>query len=283
MEYSKLISNTYYQFQNVDMIKTKIFFLIITLFVSNTFAKDYIIVQSTTSTANTGLLDLLSEEFSLDTGIDVRAVAVGTGTAIANARKGDGDVLIVHSKVDELKFVQDGFGVERYDLMYNDFVILGPNNDPAKIKDKKNILEVMIALSSPDYKFISRDDYSGTHKKELSLWEEYGLGIPKDSSYIKSGSGMASTINIANEMQAYVLTDRGTWIAFQNKNNLEILYENDKSLFNPYGIIVVSPKKHPHVEYEKSNKFVEWLLKGRGKNLINNYTIEGKKLFFTYN
>ena len=265
------------------MIKTKIFFLIITFFVSNTFAKDYIIVQSTTSTANTGLLDLLSEEFFLDTGIEVRAVAVGTGTAIANARKGDGDVLIVHSKVDELKFVQDGFGVERYDLMYNDFVILGPNNDPAKIKDKKNILEVMIALSSPDYKFISRDDYSGTHKKELSLWEEYGLGIPKDSSYIKSGSGMASTINIANEMQAYVLTDRGTWIAFQNKNNLEILYENDKSLFNPYGIIVVSPKKHPHVEYEKSNKFVEWLLKGRGKNLINNYTIEGQKLFFTYN
>ena len=265
------------------MIKTKIFSLIIILFVSNAFARDYIIVQSTTSTANTGLLDLLSEEFFLDTGIEVRAVAVGTGTAIANARKGDGDVLMVHSKVDELKFVQDGFGVERYDLMFNDFVILGPNNDPAKIKDKKNILEVMIVLSSPDYKFISRDDYSGTHKKELSLWQETGISIPTDSSYIKSGSGMASTINIANEMQAYVLTDRGTWIAFQNKNNLGILYENDKSLFNQYGIIVVSPNKHPHVEYEKSNKFVEWLLKGRGKSLINNYTIEGQKLFFTYN
>ena len=203
------------------MIKAKIFILIITLFVSNTFARDYIIVQSTTSTANTGLLDLLSEEFFQDTGIEVRAVAVGTGTAIVNARKGDGDVLMVHSKVDELKFVQDGFGVERYDLMFNDFVILGPNNDPAKIKDKKNILEVMIVLSSPDYKFISRDDYSGTHKKELSLWQESGISIPTDSSYIKSGSGMASTINIANEMQAYVLTDRGTWIAFQNKNNLE--------------------------------------------------------------
>ena len=168
-------------------------------------------------------------------------------------------------------------------LLRNKYLEFICKNVFVKIKDKKNILEVMIALSSPDYKFISRDDYSGTHKKELSLWEEYGLGIPKDSSYIKSGSGMASTINIANEMQAYVLTDRGTWIAFQNKNNLEILYENDKSLFNPYGIIVVSPKKHPHVEYEKSNKFVEWLLKGRGKNLINNYTIEGQKLFFTYN
>tara|TARA_B100000963_G_scaffold352015_1_gene364545 strand:+ start:215 stop:1012 length:798 start_codon:yes stop_codon:yes gene_type:complete len=265
------------------MIKIKIYFLIITLFVSNTFSRDYIIVQSTTSTANTGLLDLLSEEFFQDTGIEVRSVAVGTGTAIANARKGDGDVLIVHSKVDELKFVQDGFGVERYDLMYNDFVIVGPNNDPALIKNKKNILEVMIALSSPDYKFISRDDYSGTHKKELSLWQESGLSIPTDNSYIKSGSGMASTINIANEMQSYVLTDRGTWIAFQNKNNLEILFENDKLLFNPYGIIVVSPKKYPHIEYKKSNIFVEWLLEGRGNNIINNYNIEGQKLFFTYN
>ena len=198
------------------MIKTKIFFLIITLFVSNTFAKDYIIVQSTTSTANTGLLDLLSKEFSLDTGIEVRAVAVGTGTAIANARKGDGDVLIVHSKVDELKFVQDGFGVERYDLMYNDFVILGPNNDPAKIKDKKNILEVMIAsLKVQIINLYQEMIILERTKKELSLWEESGLGIPKDSSYVKSGSGMASTINIANEMQAYVLTDRGTWIAFQ--------------------------------------------------------------------
>ena len=265
------------------MIKLKIVFLIITLFLSNVFARDYIIVQSTTSTANTGLLDLLSKEFFQDTGIEVRAVAVGTGTALANAKKGDGDVLMVHSKIDEIKFVQDGFGVKRFDLMYNDFVIVGPDNDPAKIKDKKNISEVMKILSNPNYKFISRDDFSGTHKKELSLWYESGISIPIDNSYIKSGSGMASTINIANEMQSYTLTDRGTWIAFQNKNNLDILFEKDKSLFNPYGIIAISPKKFPHVEYEKSNRFIEWLLKGRGNYIISNFTIEDQKLFFTYN
>ncbi len=265
------------------MLKTKIFLLIFTLFLSNAFTRDYIIVQSTTSTANTGLLDLLSEEFFQDTGIEVRAVAVGTGTALANARKGDGDILIVHSKTDEIKFVQDGFGVKRFDLMYNDFVIVGPDHDPAKIKDKRNISEVMNILSNPNYKFISRDDFSGTHKKELSLWHESGISIPIDSSYIKTGSGMASTINIANEMQSYTLTDRGTWIAFQNKNKLDILFEKDKSLFNPYGIIAISPKKFPHVEYEKSKRFIEWLLKGRGNYIISNFTIEDQKLFFTYN
>jgi tungstate transport system substrate-binding protein len=265
------------------MLKIKILFLILILSISNSFSRDYIVVQSTTSTANTGLLDVLSEEFFQDTGIEIRAVAVGTGTAISNAKKGDGDVLMVHSKVDELKFVQDGFGVERFELMYNDFVIVGPNHDPAKIKDKKNISEVMKTLSNPNYKFISRDDFSGTHKKELSLWLESEISVPSDSSYIKSGSGMASTINIASEMQSYTLTDRGTWIAFQNKNNLDILFENDKSLFNPYGVIAVSPKKFPHVEYEKSKRFIEWLLEGRGNNIISNYTIEGQKLFFTYN
>ena len=175
------------------MLKIKILLLILIFSISNSFSRDYIVVQSTTSTANTGLLDVLSEEFFQDTGIEIRAVAVGTGTAISNAKKGDGDVLMVHSKVDELKFVQDGFGVERFDLMYNDFVIVGPNHDPAKIKDKKNISEVMKILSNPNYKFISRDDFSGTHKKELSLWNESEISIPSDSSYIKSGSGMAST------------------------------------------------------------------------------------------
>ena len=151
------------------------------LFISNSFSRDYIVVQSTTSTANTGLLDVLSEEFLKDTGIEIRAVAVGTGTAISNSKKGDGDILMVHSKIDELKFVQDGFGVERFDLMYNDFVIVGPNHDPAKIKDKQNISEVMKILSSPNYKFISRDDFSGTHKKELSLWQESEISIPTDN------------------------------------------------------------------------------------------------------
>jgi len=265
----------------MNIIK-KIFFVFV-LFASALEARDYIIVQSTTSTANTGLLDLLSEKFLEETGIEVRAVAVGTGTAIANAKKGDGDVLMVHAKQDELKFVEEGYGVERFDLMYNDFVIVGPKNDPANIKDENEITDVMKKLSSPSFKFISRDDNSGTHKKELSLWKIIGIQSPDHSSYIKTGSGMANTINVAAEMQGYILTDRGTWISFTNKNDLAILFEGDSALFNPYGIIAVNPKKFPHVEYEKSQEFIDWLLVGTGNDLIKNYKINGQQLFFTYN
>ena len=246
-------------------------------------ARDYIIVQSTTSTANTGLLDILSERFFIQTGIEVRAVAVGTGTAIANAKKGDGDILIVHSKLDELNFIEEGFGVERFDLMYNDFIIVGPKNDPANISNKKDIADVMKQLASSKYKFISRDDNSGTHKKELLLWKIAGLQVPKDNSYLKTGSSMANAINVAAEMQAYLLTDRGTWISFKNKNNLKILFEKNESLFNPYGVIAINPKKFPHVEYQKSKKFINWLLNGEGKQLIRNYEVDNQQLFFTYN
>jgi len=263
-------------------IVKKIFFVFV-LFTGALEARDYIIVQSTTSTANTGLLDLLSEKFLEETGIEVRAVAVGTGTAIANAKKGDGDVLMVHAKQDELKFVEEGYGVERFDLMYNDFIIVGPKNDPANIKDENEIADVMKKLSSPSFKFISRDDNSGTHKKELSLWKIIGIQSPDHSSYIKTGSGMANTINVAAEMQGYILTDRGTWISFTNKNDLAILFEGDSALFNPYGIIAVNPKKFPHVEYEKSQEFIDWLLVGTGNDLIKNYKINGQQLFFTYN
>jgi tungstate transport system substrate-binding protein len=265
----------------MNIIK-KIFFVFV-LFASALEARDYIIVQSTTSTANTGLLDLLSEKFLEETGIEIRAVAVGTGTAIANAKKGDGDVLMVHAKQDELKFVEEGYGVERFDLMYNDFVIVGPKNDPANIKDENEIAGVMKKLSSPSFKFISRDDNSGTNKKELSLWKIIGIQSPDHSSYIKTGSGMANTINVAAEMQGYVLTDRGTWISFTNKNDLAILFEGDSALFNPYGIIAVNPKKFPHVEFEKSQEFIDWLLVGTGNDLIKNYKIDGQQLFFTYN
>ena len=256
-------------------------FLII-LFSTSVHARDYIIVQSTTSTVNTGLLDILSQQYFLETGIEVRSIAVGTGTAIANAKKGDGDILIVHSKSDELKFIEDGFGVERFDLMYNDFIIVGPKNDPADISNANNLTEIMKKLSDPRYKFISRDDNSGTHKKEISLWKNSLLQIPQDNSYIKTGSNMANAINIAGEMQAYVLTDRGTWISFRNKKYLKVLYEKDKALFNPYGIIAVSPNKFSHVEYDKSKKFIDWLIDGRGKTLINEFTLNGEQLFFTY-
>ena len=257
--------------------------IIFIFFTSALEARDYIIVQSTTSTANTGLLDLLSEKFLEEKGIEVRAVAVGTGTAIANAKKGDGDVLMVHAKQDELKFVDEEYGIERFDLMYNDFVIVGPKNDPANISNEIEIASVMKKLSSPSFKFISRDDNSGTHKKELSLWKLIGIQSPENSSYIKTGSGMANTINVASEMQGYVLTDRGTWISFENKNDLAILFEGDSALFNPYGIIAVNPKKFPHVEYEKSQEFIDWLLIGKGNELIKNYKIDGQQLFFIYN
>lgn len=257
--------------------------IIFIFFASALEARDYIIVQSTTSTANTGLLDLLSEKFLEEKGIEVRAVAVGTGTAIANAKKGDGDVLMVHAKQDELKFVDEEYGIERFDLMYNDFVIVGPKNDPANISNEIEIASVMKKLSSPSFKFISRDDNSGTHKKELSLWKLIGIQSPENSSYIKTGSGMANTINVASEMQGYVLTDRGTWISFENKNDLAILFEGDSALFNPYGIIAVNPKKFPHVEFEKSQEFIDWLLEGTGNDLIKNYKIDGQQLFFTYN
>ena len=246
-------------------------------------SRDYIIVQSTTSTANTGLLDVLSKTFYEETGIEVRAVAVGTGTAIANAKKGDGDVLMVHAKVDEIKFVEEGYGVERFDLMYNDFVIVGPQDDPAGIAMLNNIQDVMKALSSDKYKFISRDDNSGTHKKELSLWKLANLFPEGHANYIKTGSGMANTINVASEMNAYVLTDRGTWISFANKKDLQIVYEGDQALFNPYGLIAVNPKVFPHVEFEKANQFIEWLIKGKGNKIIQNFKIDGQQLFFTYN
>lgn len=261
----------------------KLLALILTFSYNTALSRDFIIVQSTTSTANTGLLDILSQNFHSETGIEVRTVAVGSGTAIANAQRGDGDVLLVHSKVDELEFVQKGFGVERFDLMYNDFVVIGPKSDPANIRNKKNISDVMKVLSKSTFKFISRDDNSGTHKKELLLWKNAKIPVPTDSSYIKTGSGMANTINIASEMKAYALTDRGTWISFINKKNLEILFENDQALHNSYGVIAVNPEIFPHVEYKKSQIFIDWLLKGQGKELINNYIVEGQQLFFTYN
>tara|TARA_B100000674_G_C37798744_1_gene895384 strand:- start:198 stop:992 length:795 start_codon:yes stop_codon:yes gene_type:complete len=260
---------------------SKIFFIFL-FFLQNSFARDYLILQSTTSTANTGLLEKLSESFFQESGIEIRSVAVGTGMAIENAKKGNADLLIVHSKIDEIKFIEDGFGSQRFDIMYNDFVIVGPINDPAKIADKQSIKEVMKILHKKNNKFISRDDNSGTHKKEMSLWESSDLSIPDDSSYVKTGSGMANTLNIAAEMYSYVLTDRGTWLSFKNKKNLKILFDKDPSLHNPYGLVLMNNKKFSHVEYAKSLNFANWLLHGNGKKIINNYKINGQQIFFTY-
>ena len=261
----------------MKLIKFLILFLI---FSSSLLSREYIILQSTTSTANTGLLETLSDSFYKETGIEVRAISVGTGTAIQNAKRGDGDVLLVHSKSDEIEFVEEGYGVERFELMYNDFVIVGPSNDPAKIENARSLNEVMRILHSSESKFISRDDNSGTHKKELFLWKKANLVSPLSNSYIKTGTGMANTLNIAAEMQGYTLTDRGTWTTFTNKKNLKILFDKDDALYNPYGVIAINPLKFPHVEYKKSQIFIDWLISGKGKLLIKNFEVNKKKIFF---
>ena len=209
-----------------------------------------IIVQSTTSTQSSGLLDYLLPLFTAKTGITVNVVAVGTGQAIKNAMNGDGDVLLVHAKPDEEKFVADGYGVERFDVMYNDFIVVGPAGDPAGIAGSKDAPAALKKIAQAQATFASRGDDSGTHKKELELWKDAGVDVGAASGtwYRETGSGMGATLNTAVGMGAYALTDRGTWISFKNKGDYKIVVEGDPTLFNQYGVILVSPRKHPRVK-----------------------------------
>jgi tungstate transport system substrate-binding protein len=243
---------------------------------------NFIIVQSTTSTQNSGLYDYLLPKFRAKTGIDVRVVAVGTGQAIRNARNGDGDVLLVHARSAEQKFVTDGFGVRRFDLMYNDFVIVGPENDPAGVRGEKNVVAALKKIASKAALFASRGDDSGTHKKERSLWKAAGIDPVKSSGkwYRETGSGMGATLNAGIGMGAYVMTDRATWIKFGNKREHEIVVEGDKRLFNQYGVMLVNPKKHKRVKAEAGQTFIDWLLSAEGQRTIASYKVDGKQLFF---
>ncbi len=257
--------------------------VILMMMVTISYAEDpSILVQSTTSTQNSGLYDYLLPLYEKESGIDIKVVAVGTGQAIRNASMGDADVLLVHSKKDEVKFVKDGYGVERFDLMYNDFVIVGPHTDPANIKDSKNVLMAFKKIALAKAKFVSRGDDSGTHKKELSIWNESGIDthFVSDSWYREAGSGMGATLNTAVGMGAYTLVDRATWISFVNKGNFEILTENDPKLFNQYGIIVVNPNKYPHVKYQLAKNFVDWLLSENGQNAIADFKVNSQQLFY---
>ncbi len=239
-------------------------------------------VASTTSTANSGLFDYLLPAFTKKTGIEVRVVAVGTGKAIKLARNGDADVLFVHHKPSEEKFVADGMGVKRYDVMYNDFVMVGPGSDPAAIKGSKTAGEALKKISAAKAAFASRGDDSGTNKKELSLWKAAGID-PKGASgswYRETGSGMGATLNVASGMGAYSLTDRATWLKFKNKGDLAILVEGDPVLFNQYGIILVSEKKHPHIKTALGQTFVDWIVSPAGQGKINEYQILGHQAFF---
>ena len=242
----------------------------------------FITVASTNSTRNSGLYDYLLPKFQAATGIAVRVVAVGTGQAIRLARNGDADVLLVHHRTSEEQFVADGHGVERFDVMYNDFVLVGPKTDPAGVKgggDAAAALKTIAASKSP---FASRGDDSGTHKKELGLWRTAGVDIAAESGtwYRETGSGMGATLNTASAMNAYALTDRGTWLKFANKADLGILVEGDKRLFNPYGAILVNPAKHPHVKAKDGRIFIDWLISKDGQRLIGSYQLKGQQAFF---
>lgn len=252
-------------------------------FAGAAFADDKsIIVQSTTSTANSGLYDYLLPEFKKDTGITVNVVAVGTGQAIKNAQNCDGDVLLVHAKPSEEKFVASGYGVSRSDLMYNDFVIVGPPSDPAGVKGMNDVAAALKKVASSKAVFASRGDDSGTHKKERALWKAAGIDPTTDSGswYRETGSGMGATLNAGVGMGAYVMTDRATWISFKNKGDFSIAVEGDKEMFNQYGVIVVNAEKCPSVKTDLARSFSDWLLSEKGQKTIASYKVGGQQLFF---
>ena len=242
----------------------------------------YIVVQSTTSTEASGLFEYLLPKFEKMTGIDVRVVAVGTGQAIRNARNGDGDVLFVHHTPSEYRFVAQGYGKRRFDVMYNDFVLVGPDSDPAGIAGMASAPEALAAIAQAEAPFASRGDDSGTHKKELGLWNNAGVDPQKASGtwYRETGSGMGATLNTATSMGAYTMSDRATWLNFQNKGDFEILVEGDPKLFNQYGVMVVNPEKHPQVKEQKAQAFVDWLVSAGGQAAIANYRLKGQQAFF---
>ncbi len=245
-------------------------------------ADPVIVVQSTTSTANSGLYDAILPQFEKQTGIRVNVVAVGTGQAIKNATRGDGDVLLVHAKAAEEKFVADGWGVDRFDLMYNDFIFVGPDNDPAGLSDATSAVDALIRISSGRALFASRGDDSGTHQKERILWTSAGIDPTTSSGdwYRETGSGMGATLNVAVGMNAYAMTDRATWMSFGNKLGFKIVFDNDQQLFNQYGIILVNPSRHPHVNAKDGQIFINWMLGEKGQMAIANFTLDGQQLFF---
>ena len=273
-------------------------FLVLTLFASTLVcgavanAAETIKMSTTTSTRDSGLLDFLLPEFEKDTGISVQVMAKGTGAAIRDGVDGNVDVIFVHDPAREVKFVEDGFGTKRYEVMHNDFVLVGPASDPARIKGEGDVLAALKAVAAKKAPFVSRGDDSGTHAKEVGLWKKTGLPMkesgkitaPEGDWYLSIGQGMGKTLMMAEEKEGYALSDRGTFI--QQKfgktppTALEIMVEGDKGLFNPYGVIPVNPAKYPSVKIDAATKFAEWLVSPRGQALIANYKLEGQQLFF---
>ncbi|MGL4495695.1 MAG: substrate-binding domain-containing protein [Beijerinckiaceae bacterium] len=245
-------------------------------------ADRFITVSSTTSTTDSGLFNHLLPLFLAKTGIAVRVVSQGTGQALDTGRRGDADVVFVHARAQEVKFVEDGFGVERKAVMYNDFVLIGPKADPAGIAGKSDIAAALKAIAETQAPFVSRGDKSGTHSAELNLWKVAGIDIEKAKGpwYRDIGQGMGAALNTASGMNAYVLSDRATWLNFKNRGDLQIVTEGDKRLFNQYGVILVNPAKHVHVKKNDGQAFIDWLVSPDGQKAIADYKINGEPLFF---
>ena len=241
-----------------------------------------IVVASTTSTQDSGLFGYLLPLFKARTNIDVKVIAQGTGQALDTARRGDADVVFVHAKAQEEKFLAEGLGVKRFDVMYNDFVLIGPKSDPAGIEGSHDIAAALKAIQAKAAPFVSRGDKSGTHSAELALWKQADIDIAtaKGPWYREIGQGMGAALNTAGAMNGYVLSDRGTWISFKNRGDLEIVVEGDKRLFNQYGVMLVNPEKYPSVKKELGQAFVDWLVSAEGQAAIAGYKIDGQQLFF---
>jgi len=251
-------------------------------FAPSAIAQRFITVASTTSTEQSGLFKHLLPVFEKKTGTQVRVVALGTGQTLDLARRGDADVVFVHARSEEVKFVAEGHGVKRQPVMYNDFVLIGPKGDPAKIVGTKDILEALRRVKGTRAPFVSRGDRSGTHIAELDLWKRAQIDIGKEKGpwYRETGQGMGPALNTASSMGAYLLSDRATWLAFKNRGDLAILVEGDKRLFNQYGVILVNPEKHPNVKRADGQAFIDWVISPEGQKTIADYRIAGEQLFF---
>jgi tungstate transport system substrate-binding protein len=245
-------------------------------------AERSITVASTTSTENSGLFGFILPKFQQATGIEVRVVAVGTGQAMKNAERGDADVLFAHHQPSEEQFVAQGFGVKRHDVMYNDYVLVGPQQDPGGIKGTQDTVAALTQIAAKAVPFVSRGDDSGTHKLELSLWQAAGIDVKKASGswYRETGSGMGATLNTASGLDGYTISDRGTWISFKNKGGLGIVVEGDLRLFNQYGVTLVNPAKHAHVKAREGQAFIDWLISDQGQQAIADFRMDGQQLFF---
>jgi tungstate transport system substrate-binding protein len=266
----------------VDLIRRLLLLVALAAVLPAVAQEEFIVVASTTSTEQSGLFGYLLPIFQKKTGIQVRVVALGTGQALDLARRGDADVVFVHARSAEEKFLTEGHGVKRFPVMYNDFVLIGPKADPARVAGGKDILEALKKIKSAAAPFVSRGDKSGTHIAELDLWKLAGIDIAKDKGpwYKDTGQGMGPALNTASAMNGYILADRGTWISFKNRGELSIAVEGDKRLFNQYGVMLVNTEKHPNVKKDLGQAFVDWVISPEGQKAIAEYKIGGEQLFF---